>query len=107
MTNRLKELREARGLSLVALAALVGTTGQEISHLELGKRNLTVNWLKRLALALGCHPWAIISADLPASETEAECLALFRDLGPQEQALFLAELSRRPHGRRPSDSGQR
>jgi transcriptional regulator with XRE-family HTH domain len=95
MTNRLKELREARRLSLVALAARVGTTGQEISHLELGKRNLTVQWLKRLAQALGCHPWAIVSAEPPASESEGECLALFRRMAPEEQHVFLAELSAR------------
>ncbi len=38
MPNRLKQFREAQGLSLVALAAKVGTSSQEISHLELGKR---------------------------------------------------------------------
>ena len=58
--NRIRELREARGLTLDELALRVGTTNQQISHLELGKRQLTVTWLKRLGVALGCHPWAIV-----------------------------------------------
>ena len=57
VANNLKPMREARGLSLVALGKLVGTSSQQISHLELGKRQLTVDWLMRLSAALGCHPW--------------------------------------------------
>ena len=63
MPNRLKQLREDQGLSLVGLAAKVGTSSQQISHLELGKRHLTVEWLTRLGAALGCHPWSIVSND--------------------------------------------
>jgi transcriptional regulator with XRE-family HTH domain len=58
--NRLRELREARGLTLEDLAQRLGTTNQQVSHLELGKRQLTVDWLRRLGLALECHPWAIV-----------------------------------------------
>jgi len=61
--NRIKALREARGLSLEALAVLVGTTNQQISHLETGKRRLTVDWLSRLGEALSCHPWTLVSDD--------------------------------------------
>ena len=61
--NRIRALREARGLSLEALATLVGTTNQQISHLETGKRRLTVDWLSRLGEALCCHPWTLVSDD--------------------------------------------
>ena len=40
MDNRIRVLREARGLSLEELAAEVGTTNQQISLLENGKRRL-------------------------------------------------------------------
>lgn len=60
MLNHLRALREARGLTLEQLASAVGTTNQQISHLELGKRQLTVSWLRRLAAVLDCHPWAIV-----------------------------------------------
>lgn len=62
--NRIRQLREARGLTLDQLAKAVGTTNQQVSHLELGKRELTVDWLRRLGAALGCHPWAMVE-ELP------------------------------------------
>jgi len=92
MSNRLKELREARGLSLVALAAMVGTTGQEISHLELGKRKLTVAWMERLGGALDCHPWSLVSADPLPSKSESKWLALFRRLSVDQRALAIEDL---------------
>jgi transcriptional regulator with XRE-family HTH domain len=82
LRNRLKALREAQSLSLVALAAKVGVSSQQISHLELGKRHLTVEWLTRLADALGCHPWAIVTPDLATKLTRPEkaLLEAFRAL---------------------------
>jgi transcriptional regulator with XRE-family HTH domain len=41
LLNHLRALREARRLTLEQLAAAVGTTNQQISHLELGKRQLS------------------------------------------------------------------
>lgn len=64
-SNRIRELREARGLTLEELAQRVGTTNQQISHLELGKRQLTVDWLRRLAAALECHPWSLVEEPPP------------------------------------------
>lgn len=52
MRNRLKEFRLARQLSLQELADLVGTTNQQISHLEKGKRKLTIEWADKIAQAL-------------------------------------------------------
>lgn len=48
MDNRIRAFREARGQSLEALAAEAGTTNQQISLFETGKRRLTVEWLLRL-----------------------------------------------------------
>ncbi len=56
-------------MTLADLAVRVGTTNQQISHLELGKRQLTVDWLRRLGVAFGCHPWAVVEDDSPASLT--------------------------------------
>jgi transcriptional regulator with XRE-family HTH domain len=53
-------MREARGMTLADLAERLGTTNQQVSHLELGKRQLTVDWLRRLGAALGCHPWSVV-----------------------------------------------
>jgi transcriptional regulator with XRE-family HTH domain len=40
--NKIKAMREARALSLETLAERVGTTNQQMSHLENGKRRLIV-----------------------------------------------------------------
>ena len=95
MTNRLKEMREARGLTLRQLAALVGTANQQISNLELGKRQLTVDWLIRIAAALGCHPWEIVVEFEPFSldERERRMLENFRSLSAQRQNFLLAEMT--------------
>ena len=52
-------------MTLAEVAAKVGTTNQQISHLELGRRQLTVEWLRRLAGVFDCHPWEVVEA-LPA-----------------------------------------
>lgn len=54
-------------MTLADLAERVGTTNQQISHLELGRRQLTVDWLRRLGVALGCHPWAVVEDVRPIS----------------------------------------
>lgn len=83
MLNHLRALREARGLTLEQLAAAVGTTNQQISHLELGKRQLTVAWLKRLAAVLDCHPWAIVDGE--------EALEAFRGVEAQQDDSFTSK----------------
>jgi transcriptional regulator with XRE-family HTH domain len=91
VSNRIRALREARGLSLEALAHLAGTTNQQISHLEAGRRRLTVDWLCRLGQALACHPWALVSEEPPGTllPQELRLLQAFRQLpSPQREALL-------------------
>lgn len=54
--NRIREHREAFGLSRAALATLVGTSAAQIQKLEYGTRKLTQGWMNRLAPHLGCRP---------------------------------------------------
>lgn len=60
--NRIREVREARGLSLEKLAKAVNTTKAQISRLEHGDRRLTVEWMLRLAKPLGVEPSALLPA---------------------------------------------
>jgi len=53
MPNRLKEFRDLAGLSMQALAERAGTTASQINKLEKGERRLTLDWMTRLASALG------------------------------------------------------
>ena len=89
-------MREARGLTLESLAQRVGATNQQISHLEVGRRRLTVEWLLRLGDALGCHPWLLVSDDVPdpLKAPEIRLLEAFRDLrSDQREALVLLATS--------------
>ena len=60
--NRVREFREARGLSQEQLGELLGTEPSTVSRLERGDRKLTEPWLRRLGKAL----------DVPAGELLAE-----------------------------------
>jgi len=89
--NRVKAFREARGLSLDGLAGLADTTNQQISHLETGKRRLTVEWLQRLGSALGCHPWELVSDDLPQNlgREELHLLEAFQRMSAEQRKALL------------------
>lgn len=87
------------------LAALVGTSNQQLNKLELGKRQLTTGWLLRLAPALKCHPWEIVEGAIPGlSDREQVLLMNFRRLSDEQQDSLLAETTARA---RPSSVGNR
>lgn len=90
--NRIRAMREARALSLETLAERVGTTNQQISHLETGKRRLTAEWLLRLGEAMGCHPWILVSDDLPSplEPMEIRLLDAFRGLADDQRRAIVA-----------------
>lgn len=58
-SSPLRRIREARGLSQPALAALARTSQQQIDRLEKGQRVLTAKWTRRLAPLLGVQPHEI------------------------------------------------
>ena len=60
--NRLKEFRDLAGLSMQALAERVGTTAPQINKLEKGERRLTLDWMTRLAAALGIEAKDLLPA---------------------------------------------
>ena len=69
--GRLRELREAAGLSQYALAKRSGLTKQAISRLEHGTRDPAWETVQRLALALGvdCRSFGDPSITLPGVES--------------------------------------
>ena len=94
VSNRIRHLRELRAWSLDELAKAAGTTNQQVSLLETGKRRLTVEWLYKLSAALGCHPWELIEErGAPGlGDAEIHLLRLFSSLGPQQQRALLGFL---------------
>ena len=105
--NRLRELRQAQGLTLasVAGAAKIGTTS--LAHYELGTRKLAVPKLEILATVLQVTPTDILNESSEynvrkLTPDEREIVKLFRRLPPHRRKLvirFIGQWNARP-GRR-------
>lgn len=65
MANRIRQLRQERGLTLDDLAAAIGTTFQQVQRLEVGTRRLSEKWIRPLASALGVEPAALFADETP------------------------------------------
>lgn len=68
MTNRIRDIRKAKGLTLADLAAACAppTTAQTIGRLETGMRSLSLTWMNRIAAALGVDPASLMRAETQA-----------------------------------------
>lgn len=62
MTNRIRDIRKAKGLTLADLAAACTppTTAQTIGRLETGMRQLSLAWMNKIAAALGVEPASLM-----------------------------------------------
>jgi transcriptional regulator with XRE-family HTH domain len=65
--NRIKQLREARGLTLEQVAEAMGTTTATVSRLENGRRKLTDQWIYRIGDVLEATPIDILGGEQRAA----------------------------------------
>jgi transcriptional regulator with XRE-family HTH domain len=66
MPNKIREMRIARDWSQDQLAAAAHCSKAQISDLERGNRSLDIDWMRRIAAALGVTPGELLSrADNP------------------------------------------
>jgi transcriptional regulator with XRE-family HTH domain len=94
--NRLRELREAAGLSHEQLAALVKpkTGRSQILKLEKGPRyggvHMNIEWMYRLCDALGCHPSELLPDQPVGAFTiqERQMVDRYRELDAATQAAI-------------------
>lgn len=71
--NRIREQRQARGLTLQAVADRLGVTKTQISRFETGEREVDLPWLRRIAAALGTNVGQLLTPeDNPFSLDERE-----------------------------------
>jgi transcriptional regulator with XRE-family HTH domain len=105
MTNRIRDLRKAKGLTLADLAAACAppTTAQTIGRLETGTRQLSLTWMNRIAAALGVDPASLMRAE--AGNT-AQIVAELAAAGPEaltapREAVLPSELADSPDGPAP------
>jgi transcriptional regulator with XRE-family HTH domain len=66
LPNRIRELRDARGMSQSTLGKLVNATGMAVSFWETGQRRLKAGDMERLAAALGVAPGDLLPAQASA-----------------------------------------
>lgn len=100
MKNCIAKIRKERGLTLQALADRVGASNQQISHLEKGRRGLTVDWLERIAIALDCHPFDLLAPDpslmkingTSLTVIERQLVLQFRQFSDEQQEAMLGLL---------------
>lgn len=87
--NRIRELRSARNWSLETLAQELGCSRVQVSELERGIVQLTVDWMQRIAFALDVTPGELLLAKdnplLPSDEAERELLARYRAATPDQK----------------------
>lgn len=87
--NRIRELRTARDWSLETLAQKVGCSKVQISELERGVIQLTVEWMRRISDPLGVTPADLLSpSDNPLllSEPERQIIERYRSATPDQKA---------------------
>ena len=68
MINRIRDIRKTKGLTLAEVAARCDppTTAQTIGRLETGMRNLSLDWMNRIAAALAVEPELLVRGEAAA-----------------------------------------
>lgn len=92
-SNRIRELREAIGLSQAELARRANVTPSALNKLELGSRGLDQQWMRRLAGLLDCAPADLLpDADNPdrLSDEERALVYLFRSADTTQRKQIFA-----------------
>ena len=106
MINRIKELREARGLTLQEVADIAGTSPQQIQRLENGNRRLTDDWMRRIAPILRVHPAELLLDLAPRKYhfqqpvDEVFLMEWWRSLTREEQADWILRFGQESGGPR-------
>lgn len=89
--NRIKELREAIGLSQAELARMANVTPSALNKVELGSRGLDQQWMRRLAPLLGVTPAELLPlSDMPLvlTDDERELIARLRAADSKTRDTF-------------------
>jgi transcriptional regulator with XRE-family HTH domain len=97
MTNRIRDIRKAKGLTLADLAAACDppTTAQTIGRLETGMRSLSLTWMNRIGAALEVDPASLMRAE---DSERARIVAELAATGPEalttpREAVLPSELA--------------
>ncbi|MDE6593360.1 MAG: helix-turn-helix transcriptional regulator [Oscillospiraceae bacterium] len=90
--KKLKQLREAKGMTVYRLTQLTGVSGQHIKGIEQGIRQPTIETLRRLTEALGSSLAEIFNDDTECAylcKSERQLLENYRTLSPEKSNALL------------------
>ena len=82
MINRIRDVRKEKGVTLAEVAAACDppTTAQTIGRLETGMRNLSLDWMNRIAAALGVEPETLLKGN---ETVQPQIVARLTDVGAE------------------------
>jgi transcriptional regulator with XRE-family HTH domain len=85
MINRIRDVRKQKRMTLsdVAVRCSPPTTPQTIGRLETGMRNLSLDWMNRIAAALGVEPELLVRRD---RDDTVQLIARLAENGPEALA---------------------
>lgn len=84
---RLRRLREQKELTRERLAEYADISVQFLADIETGRKGMTVQTLRKLALALHCTADDIVFGPPPEAEAGASLPPAFQDLTPAQASL--------------------
>ena len=90
--NRLREWREARGMTQEELAEAVGATPLVIANFELGQRGMSERWLLVLSRALNVERGDLVLAAPAPEEASSELLEIWARIPEHRRRQALAML---------------
>lgn len=89
--NRIRELREVIGLSQAELARRAHVEPSTINKLELGRRGLDQDWMRRLAPILGVTPAELLPIEdnpMLLDDQERDLVVRYRAAEDRDRAQF-------------------
>lgn len=91
--NRIKEVREAKGLTQNWVAERVGVTGESIRKYETGDVAISIFQLERVARALGVPAHTLLNDYIPPSDHETALLSIFKRLSHSDRLQAISLVS--------------
>ncbi|WP_406567486.1 helix-turn-helix transcriptional regulator [Azospirillum canadense] len=88
--NRLAELRKRAGVSQGRLADALNSGRSTIVKLEKGERELSLDWMERIAPILGCAPWDLLPEAKSEHHKEIEMRLRYRAMTAEQRNSILS-----------------
>ena len=86
--NRIREVREAKGVTLRELGDRIGADFGYVGKMERGENEVSLTWLGAIAPALECSPVELLPEEMAPPDL-VELAAILERLSPEDQAALM------------------